>query len=94
MAPQPGGSTFVDAAAVPVADGRADDHTAKIRQTGGAAGIYGMTLCKTENFSGSFGTFRICVFRQYTAVPVRLKAGLDVWRTNLPLKIPHEKAAL
>ena len=53
-----------------------------------------MTLCKTENFSGSFGTFRIYVFRQYTAVPVLLKAGLDVWRTNQPLKIPHEKAAL
>ena len=54
MAPQPGGSAFPDTAAVPVADGRADDHAEKVRQTGGAAGIYGMILCKTEKFSSGF----------------------------------------
>ena len=78
MAAQLGGDTFVDAASIPLADGRADDHTKKIRQAGGAAGIYGMILCKSENFSGSFDAFRTCVIRQYTAVPVCLKAGLGV----------------
>ncbi len=42
MAAQPGGSTFPDAAAVPLADGRADDCAEEISQTGGAARIYGM----------------------------------------------------
>ena len=54
MAPQPGGSAFPDTAAVPVADGRTDDHAEKVRQTSGAAGIYGMILCKTEKFSSGF----------------------------------------
>ena len=47
------GSAFPDAAAVPLADGRADDHPEEVCQAGGAAGIYGMTLCKTEKFQGS-----------------------------------------
>ena len=41
------------AAAVPVADGRADNHPKEISQAGGTAGIHGMTLCKTEKFSDS-----------------------------------------
>ena len=62
VAAQSGGSASADAAAVPLADGRADDHTEKIRQTSGAAGIYGMILCKTENFSAGFGTLRnLCI---------------------------------
>ena len=52
MAAQSGGSALPDAAAVPVADGRTNDHAEKIRQAGGAAGIYGVILCKTEKFSG------------------------------------------
>ena len=54
MAAQPGGSALPDVAAVPVADGRADDHTEKVRQTSGAAGIHGVILCKTEKFSSGF----------------------------------------
>ena len=47
MAAQPGGSTFADAAAVPLADGRADDRAEEISQTGGAAGIYGIIfICR------------------------------------------------
>ena len=42
MATQPSGSSFPDAAAVPLADGGADDRTEKVCQTGGASGIYGM----------------------------------------------------
>ena len=42
MAAQPGGSAFPDVAAVPLADGGADDCAEEICQTGGAAGIYGM----------------------------------------------------
>ena len=52
MAAQSGGSAFPDAAAVPLADGRADDCTEEVCQTGGTAGIYGMILCKTEKFPG------------------------------------------
>ena len=37
-----------------MADGRADDHPEEIGQAGGAAGIHGMTLCKTEKFSDGF----------------------------------------
>ena len=51
MAAQSGRSAFPDAAAVPVADGRADNHPEEIGQAGGTAGIHGMTLYKTENFS-------------------------------------------
>ena len=54
MAPQSGGSAFPDATAVPVADGGADDHAEKVRQAGGAAGIYRVILCKTEKFSSGF----------------------------------------
>ena len=78
MAAQSGGSAFPDAAAVPLADGRADDCTEEVRQTGGTAGIYGMILCKTEKFPGSpdaaadtlfpvTGTVSAMVFRQYMA---------------------------
>ena len=42
MAAQSGGSPFPDSAAVPLADGGADDRTEKICQTRGAAGIYRM----------------------------------------------------
>ena len=42
MAAQPGASTFPDTAAVPMADGRADDHAEEVCQAGGAAGICGM----------------------------------------------------
>jgi len=54
MAAHPRGGTGIDAAAVPVADGRADHHPEEIGQAGGTAGIHGMTLCKTEKFSGGF----------------------------------------
>ena len=42
MATQPPGGAFPDAAAIPLADGRADDRPEEVCQTGGAAGIYGM----------------------------------------------------
>ena len=35
-------------AAVPLADGRADDHTEEVRSDGETSGIYRITLCKTE----------------------------------------------
>ena len=50
MAAQSGRSAFPDAAAVPVANGRADDCPEEVRQAGGAAGIYGMTCAKQKNF--------------------------------------------
>lgn len=52
MAAQPPGSAFPDTAAVPLADGRADDCAEEVRQACGTAGIYGMILCKTEKFPG------------------------------------------
>ena len=94
MAPQPGGSAFADTAAISLADGRADDHTEKICQTGGTAGIYGMILCKTEKFSDGFGTFRICACRQYSAGPAGLKDGFRVWHTDQSLKKHHKKTVL
>ena len=54
VAAHPGGCTWINAAAVPVADGRADNHPEEIGQAGGTAGIHGMTLCKTEKFSDVF----------------------------------------
>ena len=42
MAAQPSGSAFPDTAAVPLADGGADDRAEEACQTGGASGIYGM----------------------------------------------------
>ena len=50
MAAQSGGSTFADTAAAPLADGRADNYSKEVRQAGKAAGIYGIILCRTENF--------------------------------------------
>ncbi len=50
VAAQSGGSASADAAAVPMADGRADDHTEKIRQASGAAGIYGIICAKRRTF--------------------------------------------
>ena len=44
MAAQPGGSTFPDAAAVPLADGGADNCTEEVCQTSGTAGIYGIVF--------------------------------------------------
>ena len=41
---------------VPVADGGADDRPGEIGRASGTAGIYGITLCKTENFQGVFST--------------------------------------
>ena len=67
MAAQPRGSAFPDTAAVPLADGRADDHPEELCQTGGTAGIYGMNLCKTEKFPASFAAFQAAAFRQYGA---------------------------
>ena len=76
MAAQPGGSAFPDAAAVPLADGGADDRAEEVCQAGGTAGIYGMTLCKTEKIPGRCdaaatglppiaGAVPAMVFRQY-----------------------------
>ena len=86
MTAQSRGSASADAAAVPLADGRADDHTEKIRQTGGAAGIYGIILCKTENFSAGLGTLRACAFWQYSASSADPKDSFGVWHTDRPLK--------
>ena len=54
VAAHPGGGAWINAAAVPMADGRADNHPEEIGQAGGTAGIHGMTLCKTEKFSDGF----------------------------------------
>ena len=54
VAAHPGGGAWINAAAVPMADGRADDHPEEISQAGGTAGIHGMTLYKTEKFSDGF----------------------------------------
>lgn len=75
MAAQPSGSANPDAAAVPLANGRADDCPEKIRQTSGAAGIYGMILCKTEKFQGSHTASQAAALRQYTVRHIRLKKG-------------------
>ena len=48
MAEECGRSAEADKAAVPLADGGADDHTEEVRPDGGTPGIYRMTLCKTE----------------------------------------------
>lgn len=82
MAPQPGGGTFIDSAAVPLADGRADDYSEEVRQAGGTARIYGMNLCKTEKFSGSFDGSRASAFRQYTVRYVRPEDGFNGWNTD------------
>ena len=74
MAPQSGGSTFIDAAAVPLADGRADNHTKEVCQAGGTTGIYGMTLCKTEKFLNGSAISGACAFRQYTTSRERRKS--------------------
>ncbi len=75
MAAQPPGSANPDAAAVPLADGRANNRPEKVRQTSGAAGIYGMTLCKTEKFRGSLTASQAAAFLQYTVRHIRLKNG-------------------
>lgn len=54
VAAHPGGGARINAAAVPMADGRADDHSEEIGQAGGTDGIHGMALCKTEKFSDGF----------------------------------------
>ena len=75
MAAQSRGSAFTDAATVPLVNGRADDCSEKVCQAGGTAGVYGIILCKTEKFQGSFATFGGAVFWQYTARHMRLKDG-------------------
>ena len=46
MAAQPRGGACLDATAVPLADGGADDRTEEVCQTGGTAGIYGMIFAR------------------------------------------------
>ena len=48
MAAHPGRGAPADTAAVPLADGRADDCTEEICQAGGTAGIYGMTIVQNR----------------------------------------------
>ncbi len=73
MAAQPGRGTFADAAAVPLADGRADNYPEEIRQASQTARIYGMTLCKTEKFPGSPAVVQGC---RIPAVRVRFPGDL------------------
>ncbi len=58
-----------------MADGGADDRPEEIGQASGTAGIYGITLCKTENFQGVFSTGKTVLPRfcgaVYLAVRVR-----------------------
>ena len=77
MAAQPGGGAFPDTAAVPLADGRADDHPEEIGKAGGTAGIYGIILCKTEKFTGQFYRLWGAASRKYTAGHMRLNDGSD-----------------
>ena len=50
VAAPPRGGAWINAAAVPMADERTDNHPKEIGQAGGTAGIHGMTLYKTEKF--------------------------------------------
>lgn len=75
MAPQSTGGAFLDATAVPLADGRADGHPEEVRQPGRAAGIYGVNLCKIEKFPGSFDASLVSAFQQYTVRYVSLGDG-------------------
>ena len=84
MAPQPGGSTFPDAAAVPLADGRPDGHPEKVRQAGGAAGIYGMTIVQNREIPRPFPGFGDCrtdaAYRPaYTPGKAVLADGMQSW---------------
>lgn len=82
MAAQSGGSAYINAAAIPLADGRADDNPEEICPASGAAGIYGVNLCKTEKFPDSFDTSGVAAFWQYTAGHIRRKASSGVWYTE------------
>ena len=77
MAAQSGAGALPDTAAVPLADGRADNCPEEVSQASGAAGIYGMILCKTEKFPGSFTVFGTAASRLYTAGYIRLKDGSE-----------------
>ena len=89
MAPQSGGGAFLDAAAVPLADGRADGHPQEVHQADRAAGIYEVNLCKTEKCPSGFDASLVSAFRQYTVRYVRLGDGFYGWYTDqLPLKTP------
>lgn len=79
MVAQSGGSAFPDTAAVPLADGGTGVYAKEIRQIGGAAGIHGVSLFKTEKFPGGFDASRDCAFRLHTAMCVRPEEGFDGW---------------
>lgn len=92
MAAQPGGSANINAAAVLLADGRADDNPEEICPAGGAAGIYGVNLCKTEKFPDSFDGLGDAAFWQYTDGHIRRKAGPGGWHIEQPHLKQRKKA--
>lgn len=50
-----------------LAYGECDNYPREIRQAGGAARIYGMTLCRTEAEQGNYQTVLPSVFQLCTA---------------------------
>ena len=85
VAANPGGGARIDAAAVPMADGRADNHPEEIGQAGGTAGIHGMTLCKTEKFSDGFPAEKnVLPYSRGTTLHTIKGPGMDADMLSLP----------
>ena len=84
MAAQSGGSSCLDAAAVPLADGGADDRAEEVCQTGGTAGIYGM-IFDHRVFVQNREIFRLppCICR-YDGVPMPKTVPAMVLRSYMP----------
>lgn len=74
--------TFPIATTVSLADGGTDGHSEAVCQGGGAARIYGMTLYKTEKFSGGFATVRVARIPTLMAARVRPEDGLAAANTH------------
>ena len=85
VAAHPGGGAWINAAAVPMADGRADDHPEEISQAGGTAGIHGMTLYKTEKFSDGFPAEKnVLPYSRRTTLHTIKGLGMDADMLFLP----------
>ena len=70
-----------------MADGRADNHPEEIGETGGTAGIHGMTLCKTEKFPDGFPAGKNVLPHPCGTPPHTIKeSGMDADILFLPEK--------